>query len=335
MKYDKIQLAHGGGGRLSAELIDNEIISRFGNDLLKELPDAASLKLSGASLIFSTDSFVVQPIEFPGGNIGDLAVYGTVNDISVAGGKPIWLSLALIIEEGFPMAMLRKILDSIKKCADNCGVKIATGDTKVVAKGQCDGIYINTTGIGEAFPDFDLGKSKIHPGDKILASGPLGDHGLAVLTAREGIAIENGPVSDTAPVQNLVAAVRHFGKNIRFMRDPTRGGTAAVLNEIVKGQDYGIMLEEKDIPLSAETRAVSEMLGFDPLNSPCEGRILLVCESKTADKIIEKWRQLPEGQQAVVIGTVMEKSGKVVMRTAGGGIRLVDIPSGEMLPRIC
>lgn len=336
MKYDKIQLAHGGGGRLSAELIDSEIVTRFGSGALKDLPDAASISLSSTSIVFTTDSFVVQPHEFPGGNIGDLAVHGTVNDISVAGGRPVCLSLALILEEGFPIAELRKILDSIKKCIDRCGVKIVTGDTKVVAKGQCDGIYINTAGIGEAYPDFKLDRETIVPGDKVLTSGTLGDHGLAVMTAREKISIENGPVSDTASVQNLVSSIREFGRSVRFMRDPTRGGAAAVLNETVSGRKFGILLEEKGIPLSSGTKAVSEMLGLDPLNSPSEGRLLLVCDGSVAGKIVEKWRKMPEGRSASVIGTVTaDKAGKVLYRTAGGGVRLVDVPSGEMLPRIC
>jgi hydrogenase expression/formation protein HypE len=332
---DKIQIAHGGGGRLSSQLIDEEIVSRFGQGPLKGLPDAATLPAINGKIIYSTDSYVVHPIEFPGGNIGNLAVHGTVNDISVGGGKPLWLSLAMILEEGLEISLLRKILDTIKDSADECGVKIVTGDTKVVAKGQCDKIFINTSGIGEAIQSFDLDKSRIKSGDNIIVSGTIGDHGMAILTAREGINIENGPISDTASVHRLVQAAAEFGSDVKFMRDPTRGGVATVLNEIVEDKDFGILLEDNKIPLSASTNSISEMLGIEPMNLACEGRMLLVCSSNTTDKILNKWKKFPEGKGATVIGTVTQDAARVVMKTVTGGTRLVDVPLGELLPRIC
>lgn len=333
---EKIQIAHGGGGELSSQLIEDEIVSRFGDGALKSLPDAASLKLDSCDILFSTDSFVVQPFEFPGGNIGDLAVHGTVNDISVAGGCPKALSLALILEEGLPIAKLRTILDSLKAAADNCGVQVVTGDTKVVSKGQCDGIYINTAGIGEKYPDFNLAKTRISEGDVILVSGPVGDHGMAVLTAREELPVANGPKSDSAPVHNLVKAAHPYGKNIKFMRDPTRGGLAAVLNEIVADSDIGITLQENNIPIAQATGGVAEMLGIDLLNVACEGRMLLICAPAAAEKIIKDWQSLQEGRLAAIIGSVANNNpGKVALQTFTGGSRLVSIPRGELLPRIC
>ena len=332
----KIQIAHGGGGRLSADLIKAEIITRFGRGPLKELPDAATVPFkSNSNLVMSTDSFVVNPVEFPGGDIGNLCVYGTVNDISVAGGKPRWFSLGLILEEGLEMSLLRKILDSVKKSADECGIKIVTGDTKVVPKGLCDKIYVNTSGVGEAFEEFNLDRNKIRAGDKVIVSGDIGDHGMAVLCVREGIKIKNGPKSDCGTVQRLVMAARQYGESVRFMRDPTRGGMAAVLNEIVENRKFGILLDEKDVPYSAAAKAVSEMLGIDLLSSPCEGRVVMICASNHADKIVQKWRKLPEGRNSAVIGTVSGMNGKVAIQTLGGGTRLVDLPRGEMLPRIC
>lgn len=333
---DRIQIAHGGGGRLSGELIKNEILSRFGKGALRDLPDAATLEYKNSdSLIYSTDSFVIQPVEFPGGNIGNLCVYGTVNDVSVAGGKPLFLSLALILEEGLEISLLRRILDSLKDSADECGIQIVTGDTKVVQKGLCDKIYINTSGIGRPFKNFNLGRQGIIKGDKVVASGNIGDHGIAILCVREAIKIKNGPVSDLASVQPLVESAHQFGGAVKFMRDPTRGGMAAVLNEIVSGSDFGIELEEKKIPFSTGSKAVSEMLGLDLLHSPCEGRVIMICSESEADKIVAKWRKLPSGKDACVIGAVTGNSGKVVLKTGSGGIRMVDLPRGELLPRIC
>jgi len=335
MSDDKIQLAHGGGGRLTRELIDTEIVSRFGDGPLKGLPDGALLPINTDQIVFTTDSFVVQPIEFPGGNIGSLAIHGTVNDIAVSGAAPKWLSLALIIEEGLEMDTLRRVLDEARDAAASCGVQIATGDTKVVSRGQCDGIYVNTAGIGEKLEGFDLSPDSIQEGDRILVNGCLGDHGLAVMAARETIHIQGGPESDSAPVHTLVQAALPYANQIRFMRDPTRGGAAAVLNELVEGRDVGMTLHEDRVPFSRGANGVCEMLGLDPLHVASEGRLIAVCSADVADDILSAWREDPYGADSVCIGEVTADSGRVVMQTITGGKRLVDLPRGELLPRIC
>jgi hydrogenase expression/formation protein HypE len=336
MNEPTIELGHGGGGLMSRELIQREIVPRFGDGALKGLPDGATLAWGGAErLVFTTDSFVVQPVEFPGGNIGDLAVHGSVNDLAVCGGRPKWLSLALILEEGLPWAVLRRVLDAVRRAADDCGVAVVTGDTKVVGRGQGDGIYINTAGIGELMEGFQLGPDRIRPGDAVLVSGPVGDHGMAVLAARESIRIEHGPRSDTGPVHRLVQAVQAQAPHIRFMRDPTRGGLAAVLNEVVEGRPVGMLLRETQTPFSSGARAVAELLGLDLFQSASEGRMVLVCEAGAAEAIVAAWKALPEGREAARIGTVTGQGGRVVLETVTGGRRLVDAPRGELLPRIC
>lgn len=338
MEDKLIQIGHGGGGRMARELINAEILSRFGDGPLRGLPDAATLPELEAAPVFTTDSFVVKPFEFPGGNIGDLAVHGTVNDLAVAGARPLWLSLALILEEGLPIAALRRVLDSLKNAAEQCGVKVVTGDTKVVARGQADGIYINTAGIGSVYAEFNLDAASIRDGDQILVSGPIGDHGAAVLTAREGINLANGPASDSAPVHRLVAACREFGEQVRFMRDPTRGGLASVLNELVEDCGLDIVLDEDVLPVSRGTHAVVEILGLDVLQLASEGRVILVCSAGAGEQILEKWRGMPEGEGAAVIGSARPakgESGWVVLATLAGGERIVANPRGELLPRIC
>lgn len=335
MTEDTIQLAHGGGGRLTRELIDTEIVSRFGDGPLKGLPDGALLPVETNQIVFTTDSFVVQPIEFPGGNIGSLAVHGTVNDIAVSGATPKWLSLALIIEEGLPLDTLRRVLNETRDAASTCGVQIATGDTKVVSRGQCDGIYINTAGIGEKLAGFSLSPDSIREGDKILVNGCLGDHGLAVMAARETIHIQGGPESDSAPVHTLVKAALPHAGDVRFMRDPTRGGAAAVLNELVENRSFGITLHEDRVPFSRGAHGVCEMLGLDPLHVASEGRLIAVCGPDVADDILAAWRADPYGADSACIGEVTAESGRVVMQTITGGKRLVDLPRGELLPRIC
>ena len=336
MKDETIQLGHGGGGVMSRELIQHEIVPRFGEEALRGLPDGATLPMpSAGALVFTTDSFVVRPIEFPGGNIGDLAVHGTVNDLAACGGKPKWLSLALILEEGLPLGVLRRVLDSVQRAVAACEVSIVTGDTKVVARGQCDGLYLNTAGIGVLMDGFELGLERVAAGDHILVSGPLGDHGMAVVAARESIRITQGPVSDTGPVHRLVMAVQGSAPQIRFMRDPTRGGLAAVLNEIVEGRPVGMVLREADIPFSRGAKAVAELLGLDPFHVASEGRLVLVCAAAASEAILRVWRALPEGREAARIGMVGAPAGRVVLETVAGGRRLVDVPRGELLPRIC
>jgi hydrogenase expression/formation protein HypE len=332
---EKIQLAHGGGGKLSAKLIKDEILSRFGNGPLKGLPDAAELPPIAGQIIYSTDSFVVSPHFFPGGNIGELAVYGTVNDVCVAGGRPQWLSLALIIEEGFSLESLRRILDSAAGAAERCGVTVVTGDTKVVQKGNCDGIYMNTSGIGVKIAGLNPGRQRIKPGDAVIVSGTIGEHGFAVLAARNGICAGDGLASDCGPLNGLLEQVAPFGDKIKFMRDPTRGGVAAVLNEIVESMEFGIELKQNAVPVSEGVRSVSEMLGIDPLNVACEGRMVLICDQSAANGILSGFRSLPEGKGACVIGTVKGIAGTVTIKTITGISRLIDLPSGELLPRIC
>jgi hydrogenase expression/formation protein HypE len=331
----RILLGHGGGGRLSRDLVEQELLPRFGGPALEGLPDAARLAWEAPGVVFTTDSFVVQPLEFPGGDIGRLAVHGTVNDLAVAGARPRWLSLGLIIEEGLPLELLRRLLDSVAAAAHEADVAVATGDTKVVPRGQCDQLYVNTAGIGEPIAGLTLDPARAADGDAVLVSGTLGDHGTAVLASREGIDFSGGPVSDTAPVHRLVAAVAGHGPALRFLRDPTRGGAAAVLNEIVAGREAGIEVEETALPFSPGARALAETLGLDLLHVASEGRVLLVCDAAVADDVLARWRALPEGAGAARVGTVTGEAGRVVLRTAMGGRRLVDLPEGELLPRIC
>ena len=333
--HDTILLAHGSGGRLSRDLVQQEIVPRFGEDSLQGLPDGATLPALVNGMVFTTDSFVVSPLLFPGGNIGHLAIHGTVNDLAVCGAKPRWLSLALIIEEGLPLALLRLILDSVKTAAEDCGVSIVTGDTKVVEKGHADGLFINTSGIGERIAGFDLAPAKVRSGDRVLVSGTLADHGMAVLACRRGIDIQNGPSSDTAPVHRLVQAAAPWAGSIRFMRDPTRGGAAATLNEVTEGHAIDIDLDETAIPFSPGVRAMAEILGIDPMHAASEGRLFAICSAEAAEAVIATWRTLPEGHGAACIGRVATGRGRVIMNTVTGGRRLVDVPRGELLPRIC
>ncbi|MBM4144306.1 MAG: hydrogenase expression/formation protein HypE [Lentisphaerae bacterium] len=333
--HDTIQLAHGGGGLLSRNLIRDEIVPRFGGGPLEGLPDAARVPMEAGDLVFTTDSYVVSPIEFPGGNIGHLAVHGTVNDLAVCGARPRWISLGLILEEGLSLDLLGRVLDAARDASAGCGVRVVTGDTKVVARGQCDGVFINTSGVGDPMPGFRLDPASIRAGDCILASGTLGDHGMAVLSARHGIDIRPGPTSDTAPVHRLVEAAAPFAPHVRFMRDPTRGGAAAVLNEIVDGRAFGALLREADLPFAAQSQAAAELLGLDLLGVACEGRLLLVCDDAAREGILAAWRARPEGRRARCIGRVDDRAGTVRLETVMGGRRLVDVPQGEVLPRIC
>jgi len=330
-----IQLAHGGGGYLSHELVRTEILTRFGAGPLAGLPDAATLPNPGGPLVFTTDSFVVQPLFFPGGNIGELAVFGTANDIAVSGGRPLWLSLGLILEEGLPLDTLRRVLDSIQAAAARCQVEVVTGDTKVVRRGQCDGLYVNTAGLGVRLPGFSADRAPLRIGDALITSGPLGEHGAAVLAARGQIPLLNAPASDAGPVQFLVADIGAGAPAVRFMRDPTRGGAAAVLNEMIDGQPVGLLIDETRLPLTPAVAAVTELMGLDPLHLPSEGRILAVCDEAAAESILAAWRRRPEGAGACRIGTVTADAGRVILNTRTGGRRLVDQPRGELLPRIC
>lgn len=333
---DIIPLELGAGGRLAAEWIRDEVASRFAVAAPDGLPDAARLPRPGGDLLFTTDGFVVQPPVFPGGDIGSLAVYGTVNDLAVCGGRVRALSLAMVIEEGTSKALVRQALDSARAAAESVGAPIITGDTKVVRRGQCDGLYLTTAGIGEAMPGFRLDRRSFEDGDAILVSGALGDHGMAVMAARERLPASEALQSDSAPVLELVEAMQPWAAAVRFMRDPTRGGAAAALNELAEGTPFGAEIREADLPYRPAARALAELLGLELIRVACEGRILAVVAESAAEDILSAWRALPRGREARRIGRLTRaNAGRVVMETLVGGRRMVDRPQGEPLPRIC
>lgn len=329
-----ITLDYGSGGKKTSALIENMIVPLLKNDALCELGDGAVL--NGAErLVYSTDSFVVSPYFFPGGDIGKLSVCGTVNDVSMAGGEPKYLSLAFIIEEGLPVAHLQTIIDSIRKTAEKAGVCVVTGDTKVVERGRGDGIYINTSGIGFLrLPG--LSPKKIQAGDRVLVSGTVGDHGAAVMLARNENLVQGAIRSDCAPLHAISAGLRALGSDLRVMRDPTRGGVATTLCEFVEGSPYTIELEEKAIPIAPGVQSACDILGLDPLYCANEGKLLAVVAPERAEEALEILRGYPEGENAAIIGTVTAAHpGKVVIKTAFGGSRIAAKLAGAQLPRIC
>jgi len=331
---DKILLAHGSGGRLSRDLI-NEFLPDLTNPILDRLDDSAVFELSG-QVAFTTDSYTVNPLFFPGGDIGKLAVCGTVNDLSMSGARPLYLSLAFIIEEGLPIADLRKILTSIRQTAEEAGVKIVTGDTKVVDRGSADKIFINTAGIGIVPEGVDISAANARPGDKVIVSGNIGDHGIAVLSRREGLKLQVPVPSDCAPLNNMVAEMLAISTRIHCLRDPTRGGLATTLNDFAEQSNIGIRIEEDRIPVDRAVAAACELLGFDPLYIANEGKLVAVVTPEDTENVLNKIKQNKYGAGAVVIGEVVpEHPGKVVMKTSLGASRIVDIPVGELLPRIC
>jgi len=329
-----ITLSHGAGGRLMHELIDSLFIKVFANDALRQKRDSAIVEIGGGRIAFTTDSYVVNPIIFPGGDIGSLAVYGTVNDLSVCGAKPLYISLGLIIEEGFEKKALERIVASIERAARRAGVQVVTGDTKVVEKGACDKIFINTSGIGEIF--YIPNEKKICSGDVVIVSGPIGDHAISVLSKREGIAFKTTIRSDSAPLNGLIARVLKASSKVRFMRDPTRGGLATTLNEAVERKSFGILLNEKSIPVRSGVKEACELLGFDPLYCACEGRVVMIVAQEGTQRVMAALRRDVLGKSASVIGAITkEYKGKVILHTAAGGKRIVDMLTGEQLPRIC
>lgn len=336
-KLKQMTMAEGGGGGAAARWIAHAVLPRFAaksGSPLGDLPDAAMLE--SGSLLFSTDSFVVSPREFPGGNIGKLAVCGTVNDLAVSGGIPKYLSLALIVEEGFDCDELDRILDAVKETAESCGVVIATGDTKVVGKGSCDGLFINTAGIGLRNPALQLGRTRIRPGDEILVSGSVGDHALTITALRHGVSGE-GLCSDCAPVlPQTLAAAEIGGDGIRFMRDPTRGGVGAVLTEIFADTTRNADVQEEALPVRESVRTLCNMFGIDPLFAACEGRVVCVADPAVSEELLAAWRKLPGGEMACRIGTVTGNgNGTVALCGRFGGRRKLIVPDGELLPRIC
>jgi len=317
-------------------MIDSLFMAELGNEILRQKKDSAILKFGSKKLAFTTDSYVVNPIFFPGGDIGNLSVYGTVNDLSVCGARPLHLSLGIIIEEGLDRKILERIVRSIKNAAKSARVKIVTGDTKVVERGLCDRIFINTSGIGELYYD-KLSIDKIEPGDSIIISGSIGEHAISVLSKREALEFGTKVRSDLAPLNGLIQKVLKGPKcGVRFMRDPTRGGLATTLNEIVSGRRFGIALDEKDVPVTSGVRQACEMLGFDPLYLACEGRVALVVSKRDAARVLDIIRKTALGRTAKIIGRVTEDHrGRVSLNTVAGGRRIVDMLSGEQLPRIC
>ena len=336
MRDDVIVLAHGGGGTLGRALLEEVILPELANDALAELGDAAVIESPGGRLAFTTDSFVVKPLFFRGGDIGRLAVSGTVNDLAVTGARPMWLSLGLVIEEGFAVADLRRIVGSAAAAARESGVEVVCGDTKVVGRGEADGIFINTSGVGVVREGVVLSPSAARPGDAVIVSGGLGEHGIAVMSEREGISFETPVISDVAPLWGLVDAVLSTGADIHVMRDPTRGGAAASLNEIAGASGVTIALNEESLPVSAEVSAACDMLGLDVLSVANEGKVLVICPEAEADRVLSACRRHPLGDRACLIGSVGESRGvDLILETAFGGERVVEMPYGESLPRIC
>ena len=332
---DKIILAHGSGGKLAHELVEKGFLQALSNPLLDKLDDSAVFDLRGR-LAFTTDSYVVNPIFFPGGDIGKLAVCGTVNDLSMSGAVPLYLSLAFIIEEGFPREDLMRTVSSVQAAAAEAGVEVVTGDTKVVNRGSADKLFVNTAGLGIVPEGVEISGSKAQPGDKIILSGTIGDHGIAVLSQREGLSFSTELKSDCAPLNRLVAEMIEASSQIHCLRDPTRGGLATTLNELAAQSKVGIRIEEKKIPVREEVRAACEMLGFDPLYMANEGKLVAVVAPEDAEAVLNRMRQSTYGWDAAIIGEVMQdKHGRVVMRTSLGASRIIDMLVGDPLPRIC
>ncbi|HEY7347664.1 MAG TPA: hydrogenase expression/formation protein HypE [Ktedonobacterales bacterium] len=339
LRDEHITLSHGSGGKATHNLIEGVFAPAFSNPLLEPLDDAATFTPDVLSprLAFTTDSYVVNPLFFPGGDIGKLAVHGTINDLAMAAAKPLYLSAGFILEEGFPIADLRRIVTSMAAAAADAGVSIVAGDTKVVQRGKADGVFINTTGIGIVRARWPMGQAQLQPGDRVLLSGPIGDHGIAVMLAREALDMETTIESDTAPLHTLVAALLDAAEDgLHCLKDPTRGGVATTLNEMALGSQVAIALDEPAIPVRPEVRGACEMLGLDPLTIANEGKALAVVAPEAAHAALAAMRAHPLGQEAAIIGTVqIGPAGTVFMRTDIGGTRVLDMLVGDPLPRIC
>ena len=333
---DSILLGHGSGGRMSADLLRNIILPALANPVLEQLDDQATVDVGGSRLAFTTDSFVVKPLFFPGGDIGTLAVNGTVNDLAMGGAQPLFLSLALILEEGLPLATLRRVMESIGAAATVAGVAVVTGDTKVVEKGSVDGLFVNTSGIGLVPLSMRLSADQARPGDRVLLSGTMGDHGITILSQRAGVEFESAISSDTAALHTLVADMLCVSSEIRCLRDPTRGGLSSSLHEIAARSRVGIELEENAIPVREEVRGACELLGLDPLYVANEGKLIAIASPASAETVLKAMRRHPLGHNAQIIGSVTHSHPTVVtLRTRFGTSRIVDLLSGDQLPRIC
>jgi hydrogenase expression/formation protein HypE len=336
MKSDKILLDHGAGGKVSHRLTKELILPILGNPILNQLHDGAVFQTDSDRLAFSTDSYTVDPIFFPGGNIGDLAINGTVNDIAMCGAEPLYLSVALIIEEGFPFEDLEKILTTMGAAAEKAGVAVVTGDTKVVPKGAVDKIFINTSGVGMIRNEVRISSDRAQPGDRILLSGTIADHGITVLTQREGLTFESSARSDSAPLNHMVTSMLTACSDIHVLRDPTRGGVGTALNEIAEKSAVGIRIFEERIPVKDEVAGMCELLGFDPLYLANEGKLIAFVPPESAETVLSIMQADEFGKNAVIIGEVVEAyPRKVFIETRIGGQRMVDMLAGEQLPRIC
>lgn len=336
IKHGQVDMAHGSGGRAMAQLIEELFAKHLGNEWLGQGDDGAVLPQAPGRLVMATDSHVVSPLFFPGGDIGCLSVHGTLNDVAVMGAKPLWLSAAFILEEGFPLADLARIVESMAAAAKEAGVPIVTGDTKVVERGKGDGVFITTTGVGVVPEGISLSGRKALPGDAILVSGTLGDHGMAIMAQRESLGFESPIVSDTAALHGLIAAMLESGADIHVLRDPTRGGLATTLNEIARQSGVGMMLQEKALPVKPAVAAACEFLGLDPLYVANEGKLIAICAPQDAEKLLAIMRAHPLGADAACVGEVREDPHHFVQMTTGfGGKRIVDWLTGEQLPRIC
>jgi len=336
LKEERITLSHGSGGKATQTLIEAVFLEAFANPLLAPLEDGAVLEANGGRLAFTTDSYVVSPLFFPGGDIGDLAVNGTVNDLAVSGARPLWLSAGFILEEGFPVADLERIVASMAAAAERAGVQIVTGDTKVVQRGKADGCYINTAGVGVIERPGELGVATARPGDAVIVSGPIGEHGITIMLARGELDIESEVTSDTAPLNGLVERLLDAAPGVRGLRDATRGGVATICNEVARAAGVAVVVDEEAVPVRPDVRGACELLGIDPLYVACEGRLVAVVDGDQVDAAMAALRSHPLGQGAAVIGRVRDDPpGLVLLKTSFGGTRIVDLLVGAPLPRIC
>jgi hydrogenase expression/formation protein HypE len=336
LKEERITLSHGSGGKATQTLIEAVFLEAFSNPLLAPLEDGAVLTAHGGRLAFTTDSYVVSPLFFPGGDIGDLAVNGTVNDLAVSGARPLWLSAGFILEEGFPVADLERIVGSMAAAAERAGVQVVTGDTKVVQRGKADGCYINTAGVGVIERPVELGVATARPGDAVIVSGPIGEHGITIMLARGELDIESEVESDTAPLNELVERLLDAAPGVRGLRDATRGGVATICNEVARAAGVAVVVDEDSVPVRPDVRGACELLGIDPLYVACEGRLVAVVDGDQVDAAMAALRSHPLGEGAAVIGRVRDDPpGLVLLKTSFGGTRIVDLLVGDPLPRIC
>ena len=336
LKEERITLSHGSGGKATQTLIEAVFLEAFSNPLLAPLEDGAVLTAHGGRLAFTTDSYVVSPLFFPGGDIGDLAVNGTVNDLAVSGARPLWLSAGFILEEGFPVADLERIVGSMAAAAERAGVQVVTGDTKVVQRGKADGCYVNTAGVGVIERPLELGVATARPGDAVIVSGPIGEHGITVMLARGELDIESEVESDTAPLNGLVERLLDAAPGVRGLRDATRGGVATICNEVARAAGVAVVVDEDSVPVRPDVRGACELLGIDPLYVACEGRLVAVVDGDQVDAAMAALRSHPLGEGAAVIGRVRDDPpGLVLLKTSFGGTRIVDLLVGDPLPRIC